>query len=497
MDQPDRGGDPHRALLARIGRLLRDHAPTGWQRLEAGFRQAGAHTEVELYAGDHEIPAPGELAALLGELRAGMYEPDRGAWLQARYTLDDSGAFDFDFALDAEPVWRRPPEDPAGVFAKELADFPRTPEHVPDWWRLLSGAPLSRTFHHARVVDAYTEGEPPVVDRPPLPEAEVPLVLRYLEREPAVLSGNRPGPDIFAPDAAPDVPETYHTDGTWVWHASVPHYLRKYGTPPENELVEHIRGLNFQPPYVEHLVRRTVAADLLGRPRPAPEPGDLAKAPAELAAEREVQPNPALADEDLLTVLAARLDEHGIWPDAYRIGERADGAWCLNGTAAGWEVARHAGGEPVDPVRFTRLADAAQHLLGALLLHPARRTAGRETPLETARELGDWPIQPVDGEPPLTLLRNKRVIQLAAGTVLRRFGDETGNLLHRRGVRFATTSLPLEREVQAREYRLQRTLHAVTGITIPWANLPGGAIAYVLPKTIGEHVSEGSLIEES
>ncbi|WP_143265332.1 glycohydrolase toxin TNT-related protein, partial [Amycolatopsis lexingtonensis] len=196
---------------------------------------------------------------------------------------------------------------------------------------------------------------------------------------------------------------------------------------------------------------------------------------------------------ELLIVLVQRLGEHGVWPEAYRVGERADGTWCLNFTTDGWEVAAYAGGKPREPKFFDRLEDAAQQLLGALLLHPARMTAGHETPLETARELDDWPVHPAPGEPPLTLLRNKRITRLVAGTVVLRFGEEPGNLVHHGEVRFATTSLPLERERERRSYRLRRPLHVITGITVPWANLPGGAVAFVLPKTIAEHESDGSL----
>ncbi|MTD56168.1 TNT domain-containing protein [Amycolatopsis pithecellobii] len=354
-----------------------------------------------------------------------------------------------------------------------------------------AGHPLAVTFRHARVVDSHRAGELPVVDRPPVPEAELPHVLRYLERQPAVLVGSGLGPDIFTGGA--DVPESYHTDGTWVWHASVPYYLRKYGTPPEPELVEHIRAQQFQPPYVDKLLRRTAAADLLGRPRPRADPRELGPTSGDVAAALETEVHPELEDPAVLVVLAQRLGEQGVWPEAYRIAARADHAWCLNATADGWEVAWHENSVPVEPRYFARVEDAAQFLLGALLLHPARMTAGMKTPLETSAELADWPIQPVDGEPPLTLLRNKRIVRLGTGTVVLRFGGDGGNLVHHDEVRFPTTSLPIERERQEGKYRLCRPLSVIIGIAVPWANLPGGAVSYVLPKAVREHVAEGGL----
>lgn len=356
-----------------------------------------------------------------------------------------------------------------------------------------AGLPLTVTFRHARVVDSQQAGAPPVVDRPPLPEDEVPQVLRYLERQPAVLVGSGLGPDIFSGGTETDVPESYHTDGTWIWHAGVAHYLRKYRTPPEPAFVEHMRQRGFHPPYVDKLVRRTAAADLLGRPRPPAEAKDIGPTSGDIAAALETQPDPKLEDPAVLVVLAQRLGEQGVWPEAYRIAGRGDCAWCLNAAEQGWEVAWHENGEPVEPRYFERAEDAAQYLLGTLLLHPARMTAGHRTPLETAAELADWPIQPTEGEPPLTLLRNKRIVRLAAGTVVVRFGGDSGNLVHHDEARFPTTSLPWERERDERTFRLCRPLSVILGIAVPWAGLPGGAVSYVLPKAIKEHLADGSL----
>ena len=103
--------------------------------------------------------------------------------------------------------------------------------------------------------------------------------------------------------------------------------------PPEPDLVAHIRRHHFQPPYVEPLVRRTAEADLLGKPRPKPGRADVKKTGGDVVAELETTPDPKLGDEELLIVLVQRLGEHGVWPEAYRVGERADGTWCLNYTA--------------------------------------------------------------------------------------------------------------------------------------------------------------------
>ncbi|MET9212412.1 MULTISPECIES: hypothetical protein [unclassified Nocardia] len=53
---------------------------------------------------------------------------------------------------------------------------------------------------------------------------------------------NRPGLDA----RVRDVPLNFHTDGVFVWPGAVPHYLRKYGVPPEPALVQHIVGKKFE-----------------------------------------------------------------------------------------------------------------------------------------------------------------------------------------------------------------------------------------------------------
>jgi len=478
------GEDPAR-LAARIGNLTCDEAPSGWDRVEVRFRQIGEHGELEpvAFAGNTARPFKGSatLSAALSALREVMYEPGRGTWLQASYVIHAEGRFYFE--VGEEPWWSTPPPDLKALLEAELRAFPREPEHLPGWWRRAAGLPLGDTFRRARVV----EGEPEV------PANEVPLVLRYLERQPEVLLSSGLGPDAFSGGADIDVPQSYHTDGTWVWPAAVPHYLRKYGLSPEPEFLAHIRERRFQPPYVDKLTRRTVAADLLGRPRPKADPCDLTPTSGDVAAELETEPEPWLEDAAVLVVLAQRLGEHGVWPESYRIAAHADGAWCLTTTDRGWEVARYAGGNPVAPRYFARAEEAAQHLLGALLLHPARMTAGRKTPLETATALADWPIQPVTGEPPLTLLRNKRTVRLTVGTVVLRFGDDAGNLVHHDETRFPTTSLPIERERRARRYRIRRPLAVLLGVAVPWAGLPGGALSYVLPKVLRDHVADGSV----
>ncbi|PRX47696.1 uncharacterized protein DUF4237 [Prauserella shujinwangii] len=494
------------ALLRAIGRTLLQFLPSGWQRVGAQFRQVGDYSELEVRAVAEDVAvslsSPPQLGQLFAQLRSAMYDAGSGTWFQGTYTLDSTGDFDFDYDHDAEPDWRLPPDGrtTARSYSAELEYHPR--KKAPAWLAAKAGLPLDVDFRHARVVDSHAEGEPPVVNRPPLPQEEIRAVLGYLYRAPVVLA--RPGtlPDIFAAGGQADTPDAFHTDGTWIWPAAVPHYLRKYGVPPEAGLLDHIRERDYRPPYVGALLRATAEADLLGRPYPPRTPDELGEPDQVTRVDRGGEPTRSLRASEVLAVLRKRLAEHGVAPSAYRIGEAGDdqhggdAAWSLRRTGRGWEVAGHEGGRPTEPRYFDRVADAAHALLGALLLFPGRAREGvpgdAEAP-EPVQHATDWPILPLRGEPPLGFYRGKRMVELPAGTTVLRFGTDAGNLVHPEGTRFPETSLTFDREHDRHTYVLRRPLHVLTGVTIPWRDLPGGAVAYLLPRAVGQHVESGAL----
>ena len=82
---------------------------------------------------------------------------------------------------------------------------------------------------------------------------------------------------------------------------------------------------------------------------------------------------------------------------------------------------------------------------------------------------------------------------LPPGTAVVRFGPETGNLVHEDGSRFVETSLAFEREREKRLYRVQRSLRVLTGVMAPWSTMPGGAVAYLLPRPLAQHLETGAL----
>jgi hypothetical protein len=308
------------------------------------------------------------------------------------------------------------------------------------------------------------------------------------------MSGRGFDNDLFDPSSAADVPAAMHTDGAWIWPASLPHYLAKHGVPPEADLVAHIRGNGFTPPQLDQEAKDVaylaVTGEIPTSPAATPQAPTAPPAPA--------PPAPgALTDRDrrVLAIFERRVSEAGVIPEAYRILDSAEGATCLEHVDGEWQVADYERGKPRNPQRFKQLWDAGAFLLGSLTVTPSALRAGGGD-RNTAPALNDWPIQPQPGEPPLTLLSEKHIAVLMPGRVVVRYGRPAGNLTFAEGTEFAAMSLRAERAQQGpRRYRVLRELCTLSGQTVPWHNQPGGGIGYLLPKSVEDHLADGSLTE--
>lgn len=279
--------DEEQQLLVRqIGRAMLPVLPPDWQRVRAEYRSAGRHIEVDLVftAPDgqtYPIRPPMDVVQLFGQLRAGMYQQDRGTWLSAVYEIEAPAAFTVDFNAEEEPRWRNVPP-PIG-FRDELQTFPRPDERIPDWWRQriglpprpqepeqpqeyqaaaapVNGAPL-RT---AKVYDGKNEEGRIVVNRQPVEPHLVEGLITYLESAPVVLAARNLDVDEFSPGEQ-DVPLNFRTDGTWIWAGAVPHYLRKYGLPPEPELIQHAASRNFRVGEVDEATQDLAVSIITGK----------------------------------------------------------------------------------------------------------------------------------------------------------------------------------------------------------------------------------------
>jgi hypothetical protein len=577
------------ALVKQIGLALMRSAPEDWQQIRTEFRATGRYFELsaEVVTSDgveHAWTASHEIATSFAKLRAGMYREGRGTWFNARYQIERPSSYNLEFDR-VEPQWRTPPPPPA--YRDELHLFPRTDDNVPDWLlRRLSGLSPDRggrRFRVARIFDGAAPNGRPSVNRPPVPDEDRDLLLDYLDGAPLALPERGHDADRLSQDGRQTVPVAFHTDGVWVWPAAVNYYLRRYGVPPEPDLVSHARSAGFRPGEIDEPTLAAAAATITGGrppgppgrpagppvaqpPTPADQTGD--QPPAAAAATRLVapvgedrgqvngapQPPPASGSpQRTLDQLRNRLAGFGVPESAYRIGEPAPESWYLEEVEDGWQVGWY--DETSAPMLFDEIDDAAAFLLGKLLLaapdgprgaRPAgpagppaaerRPPAPAAPPIDEpppppgtlsraiegraaddrrgAEEHGgigtrtrtvepapappaaEWPIQPVRGEPPLTLFRGKRLLELAPGTELDRYGNGDGNLTYVAGTSFEQRSLVPEWVHRPYHvYQVRRPLQALTGLAIPWFDQPGGGTAYLLPQTIDELIDSGDLVE--
>jgi hypothetical protein len=152
--------------------------------------------------------------------------------------------------------------------------------------------------------------------------------------------------------------------------------------------------------------------------------------------------------------------------------------------------------QPTLAVRAESLFEPHIEPLGEPEARPEPRRAAAQPAAAGQPAQQRWPIQPLDGEPPLTLFRGKRLIDLAPGTEVDRFGEPNGNLAYVAGTPFGERSLvPEWIERPYHTYRVARPVQVLTGTAIPWFDQIGGGTAYLLPKAIADLLADGHLVE--
>ncbi|MWK33854.1 DUF4237 domain-containing protein [Actinomadura sp. J1-007] len=109
---------------------------------------------------------------------------------------------------------------------------------------------------------------------------------------------------------------------------------------------------------------------------------------------------------------------------------------------------------------------------------------------------GDAPIEPVQGEPPLSLFRDRRVVELAAGTAVDRYGPPDGNVAYAARTPFPERSLPPDwLALGYRAFRVLRPVEVLAGVAVPWFGQPGGGTGYVFRRPFSELLADGTLTE--
>ncbi|MEV6276084.1 hypothetical protein [Nocardia sp. NPDC051832] len=257
--------------------LLHHYLPSDWTILVQKYRALGQHSQTPamVWGLDNQMRAwrpPAAATALFDRLRQISARPGRGAWLSMDLTLRFPEAYEIAYFWDEDAGWGRYTPG-SEAFRQELERFPRDSAHIPDWFQAgldsneRPPTSLGERFRMARPVDQWQPGRPPVVNRNPLPAGLRQPVLDYLESAPICYSQDGMMPDLFDPDfpnGPACIPHAWHTDGTWIWPAQVPFFLRNHNVSPEADLVTHISFNNYELPTVDQATLEAAEARVPG-----------------------------------------------------------------------------------------------------------------------------------------------------------------------------------------------------------------------------------------
>jgi hypothetical protein len=155
------GPEQQEEVLREIGQRLTGVLPPGWARATLTWSAVvGGGALASLSAVDGEgrsvrSDLPDGLGGPCGRLKNGMYRPGAGTWFTMTFELSADGSYTAGFDYDGEP-------EMAGYipehFLKEVARFPRDPEHVPDWLaKVLDRVPNVYVGVYAESGERYAE----------------------------------------------------------------------------------------------------------------------------------------------------------------------------------------------------------------------------------------------------------------------------------------------------------------------------------------------------
>jgi hypothetical protein len=271
----------------------------------------------------------------------------------------------------------------------------------------------------------------PLVRRGPLDPAERDAIANYLQNAPMLTAPGQPGPDQLDLRRGAVVPQTWHTDGQWIWSGSVIYYLHVHALSPQPELLEHLRRRRFSlGPVSEYELARALAV-VNGTPIPAPRPPveDVPPAPeprpepprsddppaiapdlpetqdkpeAESAVPDSERADPAEPDSaepagpdspELTAALAQATDAAaalGIDPERFCVDGVQRGAWCLTRDGSGWQVFQQRA-QSRKGTDFDTVHEAVTFFVGHLYLHRAQLQAAADQPDSGVEQPADPP----------------------------------------------------------------------------------------------------------
>ncbi|WP_330272824.1 SseB family protein [Lentzea sp. NBC_00516] len=456
------------SILGQVEEALVAHAPDGWQQIELQCRALGRLMEVDatvtVDGTTHVWAPPVMVSQWLHRLRMRDFRNSLGTWFTAGFTFVADGETTRRFLIEGKPEWQLASlvGDALTHAADELRLLPRRPEAVPDWmWHAAGKIQQSgrvsvfeprqqdtgTQVELARAFDLVEDGRG-IWYRPMIGAREQFLILRYLESAPVVLSSRGSATDLFTGGEEKVVPLGYHTDGRWVWPASVAYHLRTHEIPPSMALVDHIRQQRYEVPVVPEIAKARAAALAMGRP--------FSEKQVEAAFGKALEP---------LRLVITRVQTS---PRFYSLEGHRDQAWCLVRDADWYEVYWAEGELKEKHERFADVRNAVTYLIGQLI---ENQDALR---FELDEELPAWqsPYQVTSElDPSLDTMTGVRLTKVE-DLFVHRYGAPDGNLAY-------------ESEIQSdREHHLYRLKGPWTLITALTAD---GARAYVLPKPFVEY----------
>lgn len=127
-----------RSIVQRMGVEVVNSIPGNW--IEISYEYSSLHDTAASIAkvtypnGETERKnSSAEAMDLAHQLRYGMYQDSKGAWFSLTYKILRSGQYNVHFNYDERPSSLFPPSPEE--YAADLDEFPRDPEHIPNWLR--------------------------------------------------------------------------------------------------------------------------------------------------------------------------------------------------------------------------------------------------------------------------------------------------------------------------------------------------------------------------
>ncbi|BCY13402.1 hypothetical protein [Actinoplanes sp. L3-i22] len=105
-------------------------------------------------------------------------------------------------------------------------------------------------------------------DHEHLDAAEAARVLTFLSGGESLLATTARETDVLDSSLGAVVPQSFRTDGVWIWTDTAGYYLRTYGLAPDPELLAHIRDRDYRPAVLDDVERHRALVELF-RPFPA------------------------------------------------------------------------------------------------------------------------------------------------------------------------------------------------------------------------------------